>query len=47
MQFVLRLGLLNNKMAYESNEKQKYHSGGTALKPNRKIVEEIVFECER
>jgi hypothetical protein len=34
-------------MAYESNEKQKYHSGGTAPKPNKKIVEEIVVECQR
>jgi len=36
--------LLNNKVAYE---KQRYHIGGTAPKSNRKIVEDIVFECER
>ena len=45
--FACSLGSLNNKMACESNEKQKYHSGGTAPKPNRKIVEEIDVECQR
>jgi hypothetical protein len=32
---------------YALNEKQKYHSGGTAPKPNRKIAEEIDVECQR
>ena len=45
--FACSHGLLNNKVTYAYNEKQRYHIGGTAPKSNRKIIVEIVFECKR